>query len=62
MEETFSKPRRRWEENITMDFTETGINTRYWVHLDTDYLKAFLKAALNIWVPQTMGLVIPKIS
>ena len=25
------RPRRRWEDNITMDLKETGIDTRNWV-------------------------------
>ena len=32
-------PRRRWEDNITMDLKEIGINTRNWVDSvqDRDY-------------------------
>ena len=28
---TLGRPRRRWENNITIDFKEIGINTRNWV-------------------------------
>ena len=33
------RPRRRWEDNIRMDFKEIGINKRNWVDLtqDRDY-------------------------
>ena len=30
------RPRRRWEDNITMDLNETGINTRNWIDLAQD--------------------------
>ena len=30
------RPRRRWKENIRMDLTEIGINTRNWVDLAQD--------------------------
>ena len=26
----FGRPRRRWEDNVRMDFKEIGINTRNW--------------------------------
>jgi hypothetical protein len=33
------RSRRRWEDNIRMDFNETGINTKSWVDSaqDRDY-------------------------
>ena len=45
-------PRRRWEDNITMDLIEIGINTRNWVDSvqDRDYWRALANAALNLRV------------
>ena len=53
------RPRRRWEDNITTDFKEIGINTRNWVDSaqDRDYWRALVNAALNFWVPCAMELV-----
>jgi hypothetical protein len=53
------RPRQRWESNIGMDLKEIGINTRNWVDMaeDTDYWRALVNAALNLWVPQAIELV-----
>ena len=47
------RPRRRWEDNIRIDFKELGINTRNWVDSaeERDYLTVLVNAALNLWVP-----------
>ena len=47
------RPRRRWEDNITMDLKEISINTRNWVDSaqNRDYWKALVKAALNFRLP-----------
>jgi hypothetical protein len=47
------RPRRRWEDNIRMDLTEIGINTRNWVGSaqDRDYWRALVNAALDFRVP-----------
>ena len=47
------RPRRRWEDNIRLDFKEIGINTRNWVDLsqDKDYWRTLVNAALNLQVP-----------
>ena len=47
------RPRRRWEDNIRMDFEEIRINAGNWVDSaqDRDYWKALVNAALNLWVP-----------
>ena len=45
--------RRRWEENIRMDFEEIGINSGNWVYSaqDRNYWTALVNAALNLRVP-----------
>ena len=45
--------RRRWEENIRMDFEEIGINAGNWVDSaeDRNYCRALVNAALNLRVP-----------
>ena len=51
---SLGRPRRRWEDNnIRMDLEETGINAGKWVDLaqDSDYWRALVNAALNLWVP-----------
>ena len=50
---TLGRPRRRWEDNIRMDFKEMGINTKNWVDLaqDRDYWRALANAVLNLRVP-----------
>ena len=47
------RPRRRWEDNIIMDFEEISINTGNWVDStqDRDYWRALVNAALNLRVP-----------
>ena len=56
------RPRRRWEENIRMEFKEIGINTRNWVNWiqDRGYWAALVNAALNLWVLYAIQLVIYK--
>ena len=47
------RPRRRWEDNIRMDFKGIGINMGNWVDLaqDRDYWRALVNAAFNLQVP-----------
>ena len=47
------RPRRRWEENIKLDFKEIDVSTKKWVDLaqDTDNWRAVLNAALILRVP-----------
>ena len=46
------RPRRRWEDNIRLDFEEIGINAGNWDNSaqDRNYWKALVNAALNFWV------------
>ena len=47
------RPRRRWEDNISVYLKEIGIKTRNWVDLsqDRDYWRDLVNAALNLRVP-----------
>ena len=47
------RARRRWEDDITMDHKEIGINTRNWVDSaqDRNYWGALVNAPLNLRVP-----------
>ena len=47
------RPRRRWEDNITMGLEEIGINAANWVGSaqDRNYWRALVNAALNLRVP-----------
>ena len=47
------RPRRRWEDNIRMNFFKMGISTRNLVDFaqDRDYWRANVNAALNLWFP-----------
>ena len=47
------RPRRRWEDNITMDLEEIGISESNWVDSaqDRNYWRAVVNAALNHRVP-----------
>ena len=47
------RPRRRWVDNIRMDFEEIGINAGNWVDSaqDMNYWRALVNAALNLRVP-----------
>ncbi|KAJ4443670.1 hypothetical protein ANN_05345 [Periplaneta americana] len=47
------RPRRRWEDNIKMDLREVGYDDREWINLvqDRDQWRAYVRAAMNLWVP-----------
>jgi hypothetical protein len=46
-------PRRRWEDNIKMDFQELGCGGVYWIELaqDRDRWRALVDAVMNFRVP-----------
>ena len=46
----FGRPRRRWEDNIRMDFKEIGMSTSNWVDSTPGrhYWRALVNAALNL--------------
>jgi hypothetical protein len=47
------RPRRRWEDNIKMDFREIGIDGVNWIWLAQDrvHWRAFMNAVMNLQVP-----------
>ena len=50
---TGKRPRRRWEDNISMDLEEIGINAGNWIDSarNRDYWRALVNVALNLRVP-----------
>ena len=52
-ERPLGRARLRWEDNITMDLEEIGINAGNWVDSaqDWNYSRALVNAALKLWVP-----------
>ena len=57
---TLGRPSRGWEDNIRIYLKKIGINSRNWVDSaqDRDYWRALVSAALNLWVPYAMELII----
>ena len=47
------RPRRRWEDNIKMDFREVGCDPGDWIDLaeDRDQQRAYARAVMNLRVP-----------
>jgi hypothetical protein len=47
------RPRRRWEDNIKMDLTETGFGYLDWIHRtqDRDRWRALVNTVMNLRVP-----------
>jgi hypothetical protein len=47
------RPRRRWEDNIKMDFTEIWLEIVAWIHLvqDGDRWRALVNTVINFRVP-----------
>ena len=52
-ERPLGRTRHRWEDNVTMDLREIGINVRNWFDSaqDRDYWTALVNAALNLGIP-----------
>jgi hypothetical protein len=48
----FGRPRRRWEDNIKMDFQEVGFGGMDWMDLaqDTDRWRDLVNAVMNLRV------------
>jgi hypothetical protein len=46
------RPRRRWEDNIKMDFMETGIDGTNWIRLAQDRFQwgGFVNMGMNLRV------------
>jgi hypothetical protein len=47
------RPRRRWEDNIKMDFQKVGCRGMYWIVLaqDRDMWRALVSTVKKVWVP-----------
>jgi hypothetical protein len=50
---SFGRPRRRWEDNIGMDFWEVGWERVDWMHLaqDGDWWRAVVNTVMKFWAP-----------
>jgi len=49
---TLERPRRRWEDNIKVDFKEVGFGGMDWIKLaqDRDSWRALVNAVMNLQV------------
>ena len=47
------RPKRRWDENITVDFQEVRCEGMDWIELaeDRDRWRALVTAVMNLWIP-----------
>ena len=52
------RPRRRWEDNIKMDFQEVGEGCGDWMELaqDRDRWRALVSTMMNLRVPKMRGI------
>jgi len=52
------RPRRRWEDNIKMDFQEVGGDCGDWMELtqDRDRWRALVSTVMNFRVPKLWGI------
>ncbi|KAJ4447031.1 hypothetical protein ANN_09019 [Periplaneta americana] len=56
------RPRRRWEDNITMDLREVEYDDREWINLaqDRDQWRAYVRAAMNLrLLPASRSIAAP---
>jgi hypothetical protein len=51
------RPRRRWEDNIKMDFREIGFGDVDWIHWaqDRNRWRALVNTVMNLLVPENSG-------
>ena len=51
------RPRRRWVDNIRMDFQEVECWYMDWIGLaqDRDRWRTLVSAVMNLWVPRNAG-------
>ena len=51
--EPLGRPRRRWVDNIMMNFQEVGCGYMDWIGLaqDRDRWRTLVSAVMNLWVP-----------
>jgi hypothetical protein len=56
--EALRRPRRRWEDNIKMDFQEVGGGFGEWVELarNRDRWRALVNTVMNLRVPKMRGI------
>ena len=54
------RPRRRWEENVKLDFQEVGCGGMEWIELAQDRGSwwALLNAVMNLRVPLNAGNIL----
>ena len=52
------RPRRRWEDNIKMDFQEVGGGCGDWMELaqDRDRWREFVSTVMNLRVSKMLGI------
>jgi hypothetical protein len=52
------RPRRRWEDNIEMDFREIGIDGANWIQLAQDrvHWRAFVSTVMDLRIPEKSTL------
>jgi hypothetical protein len=57
---TLVRPRRRWENNINMDFREISIEGANWIRLAEDRVRwrAFVNRVMNVRVPQIKQFIL----
>ena len=52
------RPKRRWDDNIKMEFEEVGCGGVDWIELaqDRDRQRVLVKAVMNLRVPKMRGI------